>query len=196
MMSSRALSPFLFASFMAAADLAATAMGCADPKLAASPSALGLPRWEAHDRQVFDDNIDPAAVGLSLDGLSPRSDPFLRERAQTAAVVSRVRVQTVTIDSVGNQRTYYLSLQVSTPMLTQPTIPDHNFELEIRSTSGAYGIAKAFDARLRGATFIAFIRRFSGEDGESEIHWHLSPDTAEVAMAVKEAVVLKELSGS
>jgi len=56
--------------------------------------------------------------------------------------------------------------------------------------------AKAFDARLRGHTFIGFIRRFGADDGDAELHWHLSPDTAEVAAAVKESVVLRELSGS
>jgi hypothetical protein len=68
------------------------------------------------------------------------------------------------------------------------------FELNIRPKSRAYGIARAFDTRLRGLTFIGFVRRFAGEEGELEIHWHLSPDTAEVAAAVKEAVALGELS--
>ncbi len=154
----------------------------------------GAAAWEGHAREVFDDNIEPAAVGFSLDGPSPRSDPFLRERAQTADVVARVRVSTVTVDSIGEKSTYHLGIQVGYPPLATPRVPDRTFELHIRPTSRAFGIAKAIDARLRGLTFIAFIRRFAGEAGEPEIHWHLSPDTAEVAAAVKEAVVLGELS--
>ncbi|WP_437637096.1 cobalamin ABC transporter substrate-binding protein [Sorangium sp. So ce854] len=154
----------------------------------------GLPTWEGHAPEVFDDNIEPAAVGFSLDGPSPRSDRFLRERAQTADVVARVRVSTVTVDTVGEQSTYHLAVQVIDAPLATPRVPDRAFELHIRPTSRAFGIAKAVDARLRGLTFIAFIRRFAGEAGEPEFHWHLSPDTAEVTAAVKEAVVLGELS--
>src|SRR5512132_781240 len=170
--------------------------GCADAVPAAkAPDGANLPRWEGHARELFDDNIDPAAVGLSMEGPSPRSDPFLRERSQTAAVTARVRVQTVTVDSVGDQKTYHLGVQVGTPTLVNPRVPDRSFELSIKPTSLAFGIARAFDARLRGSTFIGFIGRVQGEDGEVEIHFHLAPDSAEVASAIKEAVALQELSG-
>lgn len=162
---------------------------------AKAPSGANLPRWEGHARELFDDNIDPAAVGLSMEGPSPRSDPFLRERSQTAAVTARVRVQTVTVDSNGEQKTYHLGVQVGSPTLSVARVPDKSFELSIKPSSLAFGIAKAFDARLRGSTFIGFIGRFQGEDGEVEVHFHLAPDTAEVASAVKEAVALQELNG-
>src|SRR5262249_53710104 len=87
------------------AALSLGAPGCEQGSPAHSASGSGLPRWEERSRQVFDDNIDPAAVGLSMEGPSPRADAFLRERAQTADVVARVRVQTVTVDSVGDQKT-------------------------------------------------------------------------------------------
>lgn len=175
----------------------AGAPGCSEAVAEARVAAPGanLPRWEGRARDLFDDNIDAAAVGLSMDGPSPRSDPFLRERSQTAAVTSRVRVQTVTVDSIGEAKTYHLGVQVGLPTLTVAKVPDTSFELSIKPSSGAFGIARAFDARLRGSTFIGFIGRFQGEDGEIEVHFHLAPDTAEVASAVKEAVALQELSG-
>jgi hypothetical protein len=178
-----------------ALGLAVAACGPSQPGQTGA-SAAGLPKWEARSREVFDDNIDPAAVGLSMEGVSPRSDRFLRERAQTADVVARVRVQTVTVDSVGDQSTYHLGIQVGVPTLTPARVPDRSFELKIRSSSGAFGIAKSFDSRLRGKTFIAFIRRFGNDDGDPEVHFHLAADTAEVAAAVKEAVALREISGS
>lgn len=176
----------------------AGAAGCGGPgqqQPAQDGSASGerLPAWDPQAQEVFDDNIDPAAVGLTLEGPSPRSDRFLRERAQTAEVVARVRVSTVTVDSIGDQSTYHLGIQVGYPPLATPKVADRTFELVIRPHSPAHGIARAFDSRLRGLTFIGFIRRFAG-DGEPEIHWHLSPDTAEVAAAVREAVALGELS--
>jgi hypothetical protein len=131
-----------------------------------------------------------------MEGPSPRNDVFLRERAQTSDVVARVKVNTVTVDSVGEQSTYHLGIQVGVPTLVTPKVQDRTFELNIKPTSGAFGIAKAFDARLRGQTFVGFVRRFANDDGEVEVHWHLSADTAEVVAAVKEAVALRELGGS
>lgn len=185
----------LQAAITLAATVALGTAGC-EPAVASRTPASGLPHWEAQARQVFDDNIDPAAVGLSMDGPSPRSDAFLRQRAQTADVVARVRVQTVTVDSVGDQKTYHLGIQVGVPTLAEAKVADRMFELSIKPTSGAYGIARAFDARLRGQTFVGFIKRYSSEEGDVEVHWHLSPDTAEVVAAVKEAVALREISGS
>jgi len=170
-------------------------VACEPSQPAKGGVGAGLPRWEGHALEVFDDNIDPAAVGLSLDGPSPRNDAHLRERAQTADVVARVRVQTVTVDSSGDHQTYHLGVQVGYPTLTDPKVPDRTFELSIKSTSGAFGIARSFDSRLRGQTFVGFIKRYGTEDGEVAVHWHLAPDTAAVAAAIKEAVVLGEVSG-
>jgi hypothetical protein len=167
-----------------------------EPSQPASGPVSGLPPWDAHAHEVFDDNIDPAAVGLSLDGPSPRFDAHLRERAQTSDVVARMRVQTVTVDSIGEQQTYHLGVQVGVPTITTAKLPDRTFELSIKPTSPGFGIAKSFDSRLRGQTFVGFIKRFGGEDGEPMVHWHLAPDTAEVVAAIKEAVALREISGS
>jgi hypothetical protein len=170
--------------------------GCDPAEPAKNASTLALPHWEGHAREVFDDVIDPAAVGLTLEGPSPRQDAHLRERAQTADVVARVRIQTVTVDSVGELQTYHIGIQVGVPTLTEAKVPDRTFELAIRANSGSFGIARSFDARLRGKTFVGFVKRYGGEDGEMVVHWHLAPDTAEVVAAVKEAVVLREISGS
>lgn len=183
--------------FVALGALTAPLVGCGPAQDATTPASIdGLPRWEGRAREVFDDGIDAAAVGLSMDGPAPRSDPFLRERAQTAEVVSEVRVTTVTVDSIGDERTYHLGVRVAPTPLATPKIPDQAFELLIRPQSRAFGIARAFDARLQGVTFVGFIRRFAGQDGEPEVHWHLSPDTPEVVAAVKDVVALAELSGS
>lgn len=173
--------------------------GCGSSGRAGSAAdGAGLPPWQGRYMELFDDNIDAAAVGLSMtaDAPSPRSDHHLRERAQTADLVARLKVSTVTVDSIGDDSTYHLGVQVTPPPLVKPRIRDERVELVIRSSSRAYAIAKAFDARLQGRTFIGFVHRFAGDDGEPVLHFHLSPDTAEVAAAVKEAVTLGELSGS
>ena len=182
---------------MALAAAAALSMGCSGaPTGAAASTVPGVPRWDGHVREVFDDNIDPAAVGMQMDANAPRFDKFLRERAQTADLVARLRVQTVTVDSVGDEKRYHLGMQVGFPTLAKPKMEDRLFDLDVSQTSRAYEIVKAFDARLRGLTFIGFVARFTNADGEVELHFHLSPDTAEVAAAVKEALALQEITGS
>jgi hypothetical protein len=146
-------------------------------------------------QEVFDDQIEPAAVGLA-DGVNPRTDPLLHERAKTAAVVARVQVSTVTVETIGDTVRYHLVVQVIPPPLAEPKLADQNFDLVIRPSSRAYGIARAFDARLRGSTFIGFVQRFADAHGEPEWHWHLCPDTSDVVAAVKDAVALAELGGS
>lgn len=194
-MSMRHVSTSLMSAFCIA--LAAPLAGCGPSQDASSAAGVaGLPRWEGRARELFDDAIEPAAVGLSMEGPSPRADPFLRERAQTAEVVAEVRVTTFTVDSIGDDKTYHLGVRVGVPPLATPKIPDSSFELLIRPQSPAFGIARAFDARLQGVTFVGFIRRFVGQDGEPEVHWHLSADTPEVVAAVKDVVALAELSGS
>lgn len=175
---------------------AGAAVGCGSGKSSKlAYGASGLPLWEGSAVQLFDDGIDAAAVGLSMEGPSPRFDRFLRERAQTADVVARVKVVTVTVETLGDEQRYRLGVQVGQPTLAKPRLDDRTFELVIRSNSKGYAVARAFDTRLRDMTFVAFITRFTGPDGEPEVHFHLSADTREVADAVKEAVALGELEG-
>lgn len=186
----RALS---FAAGLVLAALGLGLAGCGDPNgEVKSPAALGLPPWDDHARAVFDDNIDPAAVGYTMDAPSARSDRFLRERAQTGELVGRLLVKTAGVNSVGDDATYQLGVQVIPPLLGQnPKIEERNLDLVIKSSSPAFGIAKALDQRIQGLTFVGFIRRFASADGsEIELHWHLSPDTADVVEAVKEAEAL------
>ena len=47
-----------------------------------------LPPYAGRAAELFDDTIEPAAVGLDFDkGYSPKQDPMLRERSQTSDAV-------------------------------------------------------------------------------------------------------------
>jgi hypothetical protein len=164
---------------------ASAACGGASDGAAGAPDAgATLAPWHGPLRDLFDDAIDPAAVGLSLDGRSPAHHPLLRARAQHADVAARVRVQTVTVDTLGARTRYKLALQVGYPTLLPARLPDRVFELTIEPTSAAFGIVRTLDTTLRGRTFVGFLRRFPGDEGP-ELHWHLTADTAEVAWAVQ-----------
>lgn len=182
---------------LALAPLALGPGGCAEgPRRPAEAQAAPLPAWEGREREVFDDVIDPAALGLTMEGSSSAQDPHLRERAQRADVVARVRVSTVTVETVGDASRYHLGVQVGQPPLAKPRVSGEAFELVIKPGTRSHPLAKAIDVRMRGMTFVGFLKLYAHEDGEPEVHFHLAPDTAEVVAAVKEAVALGELSGS
>ncbi|HVY44690.1 MAG TPA: cobalamin ABC transporter substrate-binding protein, partial [Minicystis sp.] len=130
-------------------------------------------------------------LGLMREGPSARADRFLRERAQTADVVGIMRVQTVTVETIGETKRYRLGVQVATPALAKPKLEDKTFELAL---GGTPVLAAGFEARLRGRTFVGFIHRYTGDDGEPAVHWHLSADAPDVVEAVKEAVALQEFA--
>lgn len=176
------------------AVVTASTLGCEPGASARSAADRPLGGWEGHAVDVFDDNIDAAALGLSLDSNGAGGDALLRERAQMSDFVGSVRVQTVTVDKVSDAVSFHLVIRATAPPLAAPRVADTSFELRIRPNSPAYGLAKSFDSRLRGLAFIAFVRRYASADGEPEVHFHLSGDSPEVAAAVKEAVVLSELS--
>jgi hypothetical protein len=152
-----------------------------------------LPAWAGHQVEVFDVTIEPAAVGLDLDkGYSPRGDPLLRERAQRADGVLRVKITTVTAKTDGPDSVYQLGLS-TLEKLSGKNPPPAQFNVSIGKTSESHGILRSFENRLVGKDFVAFVREFAHPDGDREIHFHLAPDSRDVKAAVGDAVLLGEL---
>jgi hypothetical protein len=56
-------------------------------------------------------------------------------------------------------------------------------------------MVRAFESSLVGATFVVAVRTFAhaGAPGESDLHFHLSADKADVLAAVKEASLLQQV---
>jgi hypothetical protein len=73
-------------------------------------------------------------------------------------------------------------------MLVGSQPPDGALEVSVASSGPAFALIRAFETRLRGRSFIGFVRRFSGDPGEPEVHWHLAADTSLVVSAVEAAV--------
>src|SRR4051812_45723649 len=83
---------------------------CGDGQGANDPSRK-VASYQGRQADLFDDSIDPAAVGLDFDkGYAPRLDKALRERAQVGDAVLRVRVATVTVKTDGPDAVYQLGL--------------------------------------------------------------------------------------
>lgn len=167
------------------------AWGCGGGKNADSPSRPLVP-YTGRQAELFDDSIEPAAVGLDFDrGYAPRVDRTLRERAQVADSVLRVRVSTVTAKTDGPDVTYQLGLH-TVERIGGKELPE-DFTVHISRSSESHGIMKNRESRLVGYGFIAFVREFATPAGERELHFHLAPDTKDVKTAVGDALLVGEL---
>jgi hypothetical protein len=170
----------------------AVACGGPDPN---TPAGRQLPAYEAHQKELFDNAIEPAAVGLSLDdsARTPITDTILRERTQTGDAVVRAKVQTVTEkkESENNNVEFQLGLQVVEKLAGEHPPPD-DFVVRLDQTSPSAGIVNSLGARLGGKTFVVFLRQFKGDDNEPRFYAHFAADSKDVIAAVKDAVALAE----
>jgi hypothetical protein len=177
-----------------AIGLASYAIACGGSPARQGASPQNFPPYTGQATALFDDRIDASAVGLADVASKPRSDPALRARAQTGEAVSRVRVATVSVDSVGGRPNYHLTLDLLDGALVRRGFADEHVDISIGSDSPAFGVVKWLDTRLIGRTFIGFFHRYAGTEGP-QLRFHLSPDNPDVLGAVHEAAVLSEVSG-
>ena len=191
----RGLTQLESASLRTLAALAIVGAGCASsPPTGARDPSRPLPTYAGHATELFDDVIEPNAVGLALDGpgTPPRSNPQLRERTQTGDAVLRVRVETVTAKDDGVDARYDLGFKVLERLAGQHP-PTESFMVRVDKTSASAPVVKSFQARLSGKTFVAFVKEFVRSDGDTDYHFHLATDDKDTIAAVKEAGVLGEL---
>jgi hypothetical protein len=171
---------------------ALSSLGCGGGRDPNDPSRA-VSGYSGHLVTLFDDGIEPAAVGLDLDkGYSPRLDRLLRERAQVGDAVVRVRVSTLTGKVDGPEATYQLGLHTVEKLIGEDP-PPTDFVVQVTKTSPSLGIVKSLDSRLVGYAFVAFVRQFALPNGDRELHFHLAPDTKDVKAAIGDATVMSEL---
>jgi len=171
-------------------------VGCGGAASGPGPNAVrkDFPAYQGQATRLFDDIIDPSAVGLADVASHPRTDPILRARVQAAEAVARVRVATVSVDSVGGKPIYRLSLDLQAGPIVRRGFDDNRVEIAVRSESPAFGVVKWLDTRLIGRTFVGFFHRYLGTE-DVELRFHLSADAPDVLSAVHEAAALSEVSG-
>jgi diadenosine tetraphosphate (Ap4A) HIT family hydrolase len=94
---------------------------------------------------------------------------------------------------VGAKKKFVVGVQLMPPAFVAPKLDEQSFELTIRQESSAFGLVQNLERELQEnkQQFIAFIRRFAGEDGP-ELHWHLTADSPEVAEVVQEVAVFEK----
>jgi hypothetical protein len=150
-----------------------------------------LPPYSGHAIDLFDDGIEPAAVGFQLGSAhrtSPRSDNLLRERTQVGDAVVRVQLTSVFSTEDDHGRSWHLGLHTLDRLGgSGPLDPD--FAIRVGPTDASAGLVRTFETHLIGQTFVAFVREFGHPGGDPELHFHLAPDSKDELDAVKAAVL-------
>jgi hypothetical protein len=142
--------------------------------------------WEGRFESLFDNGIEPAAVGLSLDGSTPEEHPLLASRVPDAEIVAILRIQTLSSDSFGLQTRHTLTMQVEGQPLTPARTTQRRFELKVIRGMPGFGIVERLGTELRGRKFIGFLRRFPGNEGP-QWRWHLTAATRAVVDVIRTA---------
>jgi len=168
-------------------------LGCGGASAGGKNASRPLPAYAGHATELFDDDIEPRAVGIDLSMTpqvgSPRSDPMLRERTQVGDAVVRARIDTVTAKNDGVDARYDLGLRTLEKLAGEHG-PGENFAVRIEQRSPSANIVKNFQDRLGGRVFIMFVREFVRPDGDTELHFHAAPDDKDVAGAVHDAAAM------
>ncbi len=153
-----------------------------------------LPAYTGHGAELFDDAIEPQAVGLEFETpLDPRIDPKFRERAQVSDAILRARVDTVTERGDGADARYDISFKV-VEKISGANPPHDPFTLHVQGNNPTTGILRTMQTQLGGKMFVVFVREFVRPDGDGEWHFHLSPDAKNVASAARDATALNQFS--
>jgi hypothetical protein len=162
---------------------------------AANSPSRNLPPYRGEAVDVFDDAIEPHAVGLELEArMDPRVDLKLRMRAQTADMVVRAQVSTVTNEVQGPDQGFQIGFRVLQRLAgAASTGTGDEFTVRVDRSSPSIGIVRSFEGRLVGKTLVMFVKAFTREGGERDLHFHGSTDAPDTIAAVHEAVVLDEL---
>jgi hypothetical protein len=178
---------------------ACSASSCAEsaPPLAADSTARQLPAYEGRAAELFDDAIEPSAVGFTWesDGAPAVPNAALRERVATADVVARMRVVTITSNGEGPDLVWEVGLR-SLETIAGPRRTE-DVTLVVNPADRASGVLRATGSRLTGKTFIAFIREFTPSAASAEtagqLHFHVAPDSKGELDAVRSAALLGQV---
>jgi hypothetical protein len=168
-------------------------------ELTAPPAvAQPLSSYGGHAAELFDDTIEPSAVGFEVGGGGQLSAAqALTERTQSADSVLLARVVTVTSQPDPAGRSWQVGLH-TLANLAGPRPRSGDFTLSVAASDPAAGILRAVEARLVGVTFVVLLREFASASSErggsvTATHFHVVHDSREQLDAIHAAAVLGEV---
>lgn len=155
-----------------------------------------MPAWSGHALDLFDDGIEPMAVGYPMDTTAaPESDTRVRERTQTGDAVVRATVMTVTSKVEDAGRSWQIGLHTVQRLGGSGPI-DADFTLSVGPHDPAAGIVQAFEGRMIGKSVIVFVREFAREGappGEGDLRFHIASDSPDEQKAVNAAILAQQV---
>jgi hypothetical protein len=184
-----------FLRIAATGFLVALSASCATVAPDARSPARGLPPYVGRAVALFDDAIDPQAVGYGLEStLPPAGVSLVRERTRVGDCVLRVRVVTITSRREDAGPSWRIGVHTM-ERLAGDRPPAADFNLQVDSSGPGAGILRTFDSRLIGVTLVAFLREFVGTDESAggKLHFHLAREGTEELQAVRIAALLGEV---
>lgn len=166
--------------------------GCGPARSANEIQIDKLPEYTGAAAKLFNDSIEPSALGLSLEKVTFKNDAHFRERVQQADVVSEVEITTVTVGKTDEKSVYFLQFEPQQGY-TKLGLASDMLELRVADGEGAYPLINMIQARARGRKLIGMWKRFR-EGNAATLHWYFAPDNEDTVSATKEALTLRELT--
>lgn len=151
-----------------------------------------LPLHKDHLATLFDDSIEPAAMGLNMEKVILKIDPKFRDRVREADVLAAVKVTTVTVGKIEERS--IIHIQFSTEQVFSPSAPEaEHLELRIPEGTQAYGVMQAVQNKARNRSLVGAWKRFRSGN-EAVIHFYFAPNDADTIAAIKEIQALREIN--
>src|SRR4051812_38723318 len=111
----------------------------------AEAPARALPSYNGRSTELFDDVIEPRALGLDTDlTTNAKSDPLLRERVQIGDAALRVRVDTITVKQEGADSSFQIGFRILDKLAGQNS-PGEGFTVKITKRSPSAGMLKSYE---------------------------------------------------
>lgn len=166
-------------------------LGCSSDAKTTPSNLDKLPPFEGRSTELFNDFIEPAAFGLTMDQPRLQTDPMFRERAQAADVIFAVRVTTVTSNTVEDKAIYTVQFEPLKGYKNE--FGDDLRELRLSDrTNQAYSIISTIQAKARGQGIIGLWKRFR-EKNRGVIHFYFAPDNADSVKAIHDSLAMGAL---
>lgn len=142
--------------------------------------------------ELFDNSIEPAAIGFSGQGTAEYRN-LLIERSQNAEYILRARIATVTTEGYEQTKKYNVTLKVAGEPLGGTKPPSDTFTVVLTPADSSYRLVRSRDLQLVGTPVIALMRRFTTREGKV-LRWYLAPDSQQTIDLVKQGQMLSRVA--
>ncbi len=163
----------------------ASSCGASRDRATAERPTVELPTYDQHAARIFDDSIAPEVFGLQVDRPDPSKDSLLRQRAEEADHVLRVKLRTIREERFDESLRYRIVVQpIGRPLVGEAVVGD--LELSVGRASPSLSMLRSMSVEAVGAQFILLLKRYQLND-EAVFHFRGEPDQKTILKAIHQA---------